>query len=133
MLFKTYLYAAALAAAAALSAGSALAADDGPVLFAQNCAACHQAKGEGVAGAFPPLAGNKFVQGDPKGPAYVVTHGRGGMPNFADDLDDQQIAAILSYVRTSWGNAATPLAPAAVAAERGAASPPNQEAGLPFH
>ncbi|MGZ3343854.1 MAG: c-type cytochrome [Caulobacteraceae bacterium] len=133
MLFKTYLYAAALAAAAALSAGSARAADDGPVLFAQNCAACHQAKGEGVAGAFPPLAGNKFVQGDPKGPAYVVTHGRGGMPNFADDLDDQQIAAILSYVRTSWGNAATPLAPAAVAAERGAASPPNQEAGLPFH
>ena len=131
MSLKRFVSAAAVLAAA-FSAGSALA-DDGPVLFAQNCAACHQAKGEGVAGAFPPLAGNKFVQGDPKGPAYVVTHGRGGMPNFADDLDDKQIATILTYVRSSWGNAAPPLDPGAVAAERGAASPPNQEAGLPFH
>ena len=133
MLLKTYLYAAAMLATAAFSAGSALAADDGPVLFAQNCAACHQTKGQGVAGAFPPLAGNKFVQGDPKGPAYVVTHGRGGMPNFADELDDQQLAAILNYVRTSGGNTAPAVDAAAVAAERGAASPPNQEAGLPFH
>jgi mono/diheme cytochrome c family protein len=129
---KLYAY-AAVTAAAFLSAGSALAADTGSDLFAQNCAACHQAKGEGVAGAFPPLAGNKFVQGDPKGPAYVVTHGRGGMPNFSDDLDDKQIAAILNYVRAAWGNAAPALDPAAVAAERGAASPPSGEAGLPFH
>ena len=78
---------------------------------------------------------NPFSQGYvcPKGPAYLVTHGRGGMPNFSDDLDDKQIAAILTYVRTSWGNAAPALDPAAVAAARGAASPPNGEAGLPFH
>lgn len=132
MLLKTYLFTAALAAAA-FSAGSALAVEEGPTLFAQNCAACHQAKGEGVEGAFPPLAGNKFVQGDPKGPAYVLTHGRGGMPNFSDDLDDKQIAEILTYVRTSWGNKATPMDAAAVRAERGAASPPNTETGLPFH
>jgi cytochrome c6 len=130
---KLHACAVAVAAVALLSAGSSLAAEDGSLLFAQNCAACHQAKGEGVAGAFPPLAGNKFVQGDPKGPAYVVTHGRGGMPNFSDDLDDTQIAAILNYVRTSWGNTASPLAPTAIAAERGAASPPSGEAGLPFH
>ena len=86
-----------------------------------------------MAGAFPPLAGNKFVLGDPKGPAYVLTHGRGGMPNFSDDLDDKQIAAILNYVRASWGNTAAALDPSAVAAQRGAAAPPNQEAGLPFH
>ena len=131
MSFKFHAF-AALAAAALFSAGAALA-DDGPGLFAENCAACHQAKGQGVPGAFPPLAGNKFVQGDPKGPAYVLTHGRGGMPNFAEDLDDKQIADILNYVRSSWGNAAPALAPAAVAAERGAVSPPNGEAGLPFH
>lgn len=131
MSLKTTLCSAVLLAAA-LSTGSARAETPSD-LFAQNCAACHQAKGEGVAGAFPPLAGNKFVQGDPKGPAYVVTHGRGGMPNFADDLDDKQIAEILTYVRTSWGNAASALDPAAIAAQRGAASPPNQEAGLPYH
>jgi mono/diheme cytochrome c family protein len=120
-------------AAAFSFAGSALAADDGPKLFADNCSACHQPKGQGVSGAFPALAGNKFVQGDPKGPAYVVTHGRGGMPNFGDELDDKQIAAILTYVRSSWGNSASALDARAVAAERGAASPPNPEAGLPFH
>ncbi len=131
MSLKTYLCSAVLLAAA-LSTGSTRAETPSD-LFTQNCAACHQAKGEGVAGAFPPLAGNKFVLGDPKGPAYVVTHGRGGMPNFADDLDDKQIADILTYVRTSWGNTGSALDPAAIAAQRGAASPPNQEAGLPFH
>ena len=132
MSLQRFVPAAALLAAVFATA-SALAADDGPTLFAENCAACHQPKGQGVPGAFPPLAGNKVVLGDPKAPAYVVTHGRGGMPNFSDDLDDKQIAAVLSYVRTSWGNTAGTLDPAAVAAERGAASPPNQEAGLPFH
>jgi mono/diheme cytochrome c family protein len=129
--FKRIVTAAVLTAAFSI-AGAAFA-EDGPTLFAENCAACHQPKGQGVAGAYPPLAGNKFVQGDPKGPAYVVTHGRGGMPNFSDDLDDKQIAAILTYVRTSWGNAAAALDPRTVAAQRGAGGPPNQEAGLPFH
>jgi mono/diheme cytochrome c family protein len=123
----------AAALTAAFSVAGAAFAEDGSSLFAENCAACHQPKGQGVAGAFPPLAGNKFVQGDPKGPAYVVTHGRGGMPNFSDDLDDKQIAAILTYVRTSWGNAGAALDPRTVAAQRGAGAPPNQEAGLPFH
>ena len=130
---KLFARAAAAVAAAVFTAGSALAAETGSDLFAQNCSACHQAMGQGVPGAFPALAGNKFVQGDPKGPAYVVTHGRGGMPNFADDLDDKQIAAILTYVRSSWGNTAPEVDAAAVAAQRGAASPPNNEAGLPFH
>lgn len=132
MSLKYFASATAVVLAVALAAGSAFA-EDGSSLFADNCAACHQPKGQGVAGAFPALAGNKFVVGDPKGPAYVVTHGRGGMPNFSDDLSDQQIASILSYVRSSWGNTASALDPATVAAQRGAASPPNPEAGLPFH
>ena len=127
---KRILCAAALTAVAA----PAVAAEDGASLFQQNCAACHQAKGQGVAGAFPPLAGNKFVQGDPKGPAYVVTHGRGGMPNFSDDLDDQQMAAILTYVRTSWGNGADRFPDptlVAIAARRGAHRPAQRHRRKP--
>ncbi len=118
---------------AAVSAGSASAQSDGAALFAQNCSACHQPMGQGIPGAFPALAGNKFVQGDPKGPAYVVTHGRGGMPNFSEDLSDAQIATILSYVRSAWGNTAAPLDAVAVASVRGAPAPPDNQAGLPFH
>jgi cytochrome c6 len=126
-----------LAAAAALvtvvAAGSAMAQPSGADLFSQNCAACHQSKGEGVPGAFPALAGNTFVQGDPKGPAWVVTHGRGGMPNFAEDLSDAEVASILTYVRSSFGNKAAALDAATVASVRSQAAPPNNQAGLPFH
>ena len=126
-----------IASAAALivvAAGPALAADDGASLFQQNCSACHQAKGEGVPGAFPPLAGNKFVVGDPKGPAYVLTHGRGGMPNFGDDLDDKQMAAILSYIRSSWGNSAQGTDATLVASVRSTSAPPSDTgANLPYH
>jgi mono/diheme cytochrome c family protein len=129
-LFQRILCAAALTAAA----GAPAFAEDGASLFQQNCAACHQAKGEGVPGAFPPLAGNKFVQGDPKGPAYVLTHGRGGMPNFSGDLDDQQMAAILTYVRQAWGNKGGTLDPTMVASVRSSSGPPNDSgANLPFH
>jgi cytochrome c6 len=127
------LVSAAALLSAAVSAGSALAQTDGASLFAQNCSACHQAMGQGVPGAFPALAGNKFVQSDPKNPAYVVTHGRGGMPNFSEDLSDTEIAAILSFVRSSWGNTAGPLDAATVASVRGAPAPPDNQAGLPFH
>ncbi len=130
---KTLIVSAAALVAAFSTATAAFAQSDGPTLFQQNCSACHQPKGEGVQGAFPALAGNKFVQGDPTGPAYVVTHGRGGMPNFSEDLDDKQIATILSFVRTSWGNTAAALDAALVASVRGAAAPPNEQAGLPFH
>lgn len=122
-----------LASVLAASAGPGLAQQTPEQLFADNCAACHQAKGQGVAGAFPALAGNPFVVGDPAGPAWVVTHGRGGMPNFSEDLDDEQLAAILSFIRASWGNKAAPLAPADVAAVRGKPAPPNTQEGLPFH
>lgn len=131
MSFQRFVSAAALAAAVSV-AGSALA-QDGATLFKENCSACHQIKGQGVPGSFPALARNKFVQGDPKGPAYVVTHGRGGMPNFSEDLNDRQIAAILSYVRSAWGNNAPPLTPMVVASMRGSVPPPSPQAVLPFH
>ncbi len=132
MSLKYFVSATALVGALAAAAGAS-AQTDGATLFQQNCSACHQPMGQGVSGAFPALAGNKFVQGDPKGPAYVVTHGRGGMPNFSEDLDDAQVAAILSFVRSAWGNSAPPLDAALVASVRGATAPPATQSGLPIH
>lgn len=123
---------AAALLSAVVSAGSAFA-QDGAAMFAQNCSACHQPMGQGIPGAFPALAGDKFVVGDPKGPAYVVTHGRGGMPNFSADLSDAEVATILSFVRSAWGNSAPPIDAATVASVRGAPAPPDNQAGLPFH
>jgi cytochrome c6 len=90
----------------------AQAAPDGKAIFLKNCAACHQANGKGIPGAFPALAGSAFVLGDSMEVATVLLKGRGGMPVFSTSLDDAEIAAVLAYVRASWGNqAAAPVAP----------------------
>lgn len=87
------------------TAASAWAADsDGKTVFQKNCAACHQATGKGIPGAFPALAGSAFVQGPVAEPATVLLKGRGGMPDFSTSLSDADLAAVLAYVRTSWGN-----------------------------
>jgi mono/diheme cytochrome c family protein len=108
--------------AGVLIAGAALAEPDGAGLFQQNCSACHQAHGEGVKGAFPALAGDTFVQGDKAVVAALLLHGRGGMPNFSDDLSDAEIAAVLTYVRSAWGNNAPPIDVATVTAARARAA-----------
>jgi cytochrome c6 len=105
-------------AGAAQAPAGTQAGSDGAPLFEANCAACHQSKGEGIAGAFPALAGNAFVTGDPKPVVQTLLNGRGGMPAFRDDLKDDQLAAIVSFVRASWGNKAPPIAPADFAAGR---------------
>ena len=86
--------------------------------FTDNCSACHQPDGKGIAGAFPALAGDKFVVGPAAGPIGVVLNGRGGMPTFKTDLTDEQIAAALTHVRSSWGNQASAVSPADVAKQR---------------
>jgi mono/diheme cytochrome c family protein len=96
----------------------ALASPDGKALFAANCAACHQPMGQGIAGAFPALAKNKFVVGDPKLVAATILNGRGGMPAFRDSLKDDDLSAIASFVRTNWGNKAPAIAPVTFAAVR---------------
>ena len=85
----------------------------GGQLYLDHCAACHQAKGRGIAGVFPPLAGNDVVLApDAANILKVVLGGvpaRNGympMPSFANQLSDQQIADIANYVRTSWGTSA---------------------------
>jgi len=108
----------ALLLGAIASGAHAQTAADGKTLFAKNCAACHQASGKGIPGAFPALAGNSFVQGAPADVATVLLKGRGGMPDFSGSLDDGEIAQVLSYVRTSWGNSAGPLNGDEVGAQR---------------
>jgi len=104
--------------AAGASAPSRAEGAEGKALFLKNCAACHQATGKGIPGAFPALAGNKFVQGKSSEVATVLLKGRGGMPDFSDSLSDQEISTILSFVRSSWGNQAAPLSEAEVVALR---------------
>jgi cytochrome c oxidase cbb3-type subunit 2 len=102
----------------------------GASLYTANCSACHQASGEGLPGAFPPLKGNDVVNDDDvKQHIHVVLHGLqatqiggvaygGVMPPFAATLNDADIAAILDYERTSWGNHGKSVTAAEVAAER---------------
>jgi mono/diheme cytochrome c family protein len=107
-----------LAFAFALAAAPAVAQPDGQGVFTTNCQACHQAAGTGIKGAFPALAGDPFVTGPPTGPIARVLTGKGGMPGFASQLSDAEIAAAISYVRSAWGNHAPAVTPALVAAER---------------
>lgn len=100
------------------SAVTAAPALDPAKTFSDNCAACHQEDGKGIAGAFPALAGDPFVLGPMSNPIGVVLNGRGGMPTFKADLTDEQIAAALTHVRSSWGNKASVVTPADVAKQR---------------
>lgn len=111
--------AAAVVTALALAGGLASAQElDGKALFLKNCAACHQPTGKGIPGAFPALAGNGFVQGKASEVASVLLKGRGGMPDFSDSLSDRDIATVLSFVRSNWGNKGTPLTESEVVALR---------------
>ncbi len=85
-------------------------ATEGPELYAAICQGCHMpdAKGAQGAGKYPALAGNPRVASA----GYVVhnvLHGYHGMPAFADTLDDQQVANVVNYVRSHFGNSDTDL------------------------
>jgi mono/diheme cytochrome c family protein len=102
-------------------------------LYIDNCAACHQDHGTGIAGAVPPLAGNPAVT--PAEPYNVIMVVLGGlpasgnfsaMPSFAGRLSDGQIADLANYLRTSWSNKAAANATAPmVAAWRTTANVPD--------
>jgi len=120
------------ASAAPAAAAPAAAADDtkplpvaelvsrGEKVYTANCVACHQATGKGLeAMKAPALAGNKVVTGSKQEPIDTVLNGR---PNTAmqpfKQLSDAEIAAVLTYVRSSWGNKASDVQPAEVKARR---------------
>ncbi len=106
------------------------APDDGEAIYNSRCLVCHQANGQGVAGVFPPLTETEWVTGDKgvlirtvlggiMGPLEV--HGmvyQGVMPPWKAFLSDEEVAAVLTYIRQAWGNEASEVTPAEVAAVR---------------
>ena len=102
-------------------------AQDAADLFQSNCASCHKADGSGTPRFFPPLQGDASLQSkDPTTVVRIILEGTRSlptpaaptplaMPSFAWKLDDAEIAAVATFVRNSWGNAAPPVSPAKVA------------------
>lgn len=89
------------------------------------CAACHQDEGQGMTGLAPALAGSSWVNGSPQALVRIVLNGKVdqlAMPGLGGSLDDATIAAILTYVRRSWGNEASPIEPSTVESIRGVVS-----------
>lgn len=99
----------------------------GQALFIDNCAGCHRYNGEGMEGVFPKLKGSPIVlQENPASLIHVVLRGAQHpstearpnmlqMPNFDWKLGDKEIAALLTYIRSAWGNEASSVESDAVA------------------
>lgn len=131
-MIRVRLIALAAAGVMALTGAQAQAAD-GRQLFLDNCSACHQVTGKGIPGAFPALAGSKVALGPAPAAAGIVLNGKGGMPAFRDDLSDADIAAVLTYVRSAWGNKAPGLTVAVVSPVRRTGKRENPKAALTAH
>jgi mono/diheme cytochrome c family protein len=90
-------------------------ARDGAALYLEHCSSCHQPDGRGVEGVFSGLVGPHVADADSV--IARVINGGGAMPPFAE-LSDVELAAILTHVRTAWGNGYGPVRPEDVAARR---------------
>ncbi|MGK9165279.1 cytochrome c [Inquilinus limosus] len=91
-----------------LSPAATFAETDGAALFANVCQACHMTAGQGAAGAghYPALVRNANLEAGAY-PVYVVLHGLKGMPPIGKMMSDDQVAAVVNYLRTHFGNAYT--------------------------
>jgi mono/diheme cytochrome c family protein len=99
------------------------AADEGERLYRRHCEDCHGAAGEGAPPHYPALAGNRVLaMASPVNAIRSVLHGGFapgtranprpyGMPPFGPELDDREAAALLTWLRARWGEAAAPVAP----------------------
>ncbi len=97
----------------------------GKAIYVQNCQACHQAEGQGIPGAFPPLAKSDYLNSDVDRAVEVVVNGLEGpikvngesfnslMPNL--NLNDEQVSNVVTFVLNSWGNKGGSVSPAKVA------------------
>ncbi len=104
------------------------AVGNGASLYTTNCSSCHQANGKGQSGVFPPLAGNAVVTGTPDKVIGIVKNGHSGklvvngityngqMPAWKGTLSEADIAHVVTYIRTSWGNSASAVTAAQVTA-----------------
>lgn len=110
------------------AAKTAMTNAKGATVYNTNCSTCHGSQGAGVPGAFPPLAGNPVVTGDVKAVIHIIKNGltgqiqingqkyNGQMPPWKATLSNDQIASVVSYIRGSWGNTASAVTSAQVAA-----------------
>ena len=120
--------AASAAASVAAVSQNGVESNAGGKVYQTNCSSCHQATGAGVEGSFPPLAANAVVTGDPKTLIHIVKYGLSGkitvagqtyngvMPNWGQSMSNADIAAALTYIRSSWGNKASAISEAEVTA-----------------
>ena len=126
----------AIKAAAGPGGAGATVAEAGPKergkkIYMANCATCHQATGQGVAGQYPPLAGSEYVLGSTRRLGMIILKGLEGpitvkgqqygsavMQPWEKTLTDAKIADVMTYVRQEWGNSASTVAPEGVAALR---------------
>jgi mono/diheme cytochrome c family protein len=117
------------AAAMAATTAPAGPTDPGEQVFTTVCAACHQANGKGLPGAFPSLVGSDWLTSDHETPIRIVIAGLSGPIKVAGadfnsmmppppGLDDEKIAAVLTYARKSFGNTASAVTKEQVAAVR---------------
>lgn len=95
---------------------AASAASNGASIYSEKCESCHKADGKG-GGPFPALAGVADVTAkDPTAIITVTVKGKGLMPAFKSGLSNADIAAVLTYIRSSWGNKASAVTEKQVAA-----------------
>jgi mono/diheme cytochrome c family protein len=93
----------------------------GELIYSAICMPCHQERGAGLEGRYPPLAGSEWLHKDASVPVHIVLNGlagpvavkgktiQGEMPAIGLQLSDDEIAAVLTYVRSAWGNQAGPV------------------------
>ena len=93
--------------------------DDGEALYLSRCMSCHQIDGNGIAGVFPPVNGTEWVNGDKGRLIRIVLSGvmgpmeignvtySGAMPGWQAFLNDEEMAALLTYMRSAWDNDAS--------------------------
>jgi mono/diheme cytochrome c family protein len=111
------------ASESAVAAPPAAQVAEGAAIYQGACIACHEADGSGSPRIYPPLPGNANLQSDdPSSTLRLILDGAetvitarapntGSMPAYRDKLSDQQVAAIATYVRNAWGNAASAVSP----------------------
>ena len=98
----------------------------GEQLYKRSCISCHKVNGQGIQKVYPPLAGSEWVTADPSIPIRIVLHGLKGkitvndveydsaMVGWESTLSDEQIANVVTYIRTAWGNKGTVVTAAEV-------------------
>jgi mono/diheme cytochrome c family protein len=100
--------------------------ETGRKIYATQCAVCHGNEGKGNPPAFPPLADNQSItMSSPVNSIRMVLNGGyapgtkknprpHGMPPFSHILNDEEVAAVITYIRVAWENSGTPVTPAQV-------------------